>query len=52
MSRRLRKEMTYVLDLLYLWSYVVGLWKDHWFWDKKELSFSFTSPTYNLYTFR
>lgn len=23
-----------------------GLWKDPWLWDKKDLSFNFTSPTY------
>lgn len=25
-----------------------GLWKDHWFWDKKGLSSNFTSPTCHL----
>lgn len=36
MSRTLRKEMTYISDMLNLWSYMVGLWKDHWFGINKN----------------
>lgn len=29
-----------------------GLWKDHWFDDRKDLNFNFASPAYDLHIFK